>query len=530
MRYRSITRSLSASLVRSLVYFSILSYSLFVLALSFQFFKLEKSKFDLLSKHISSTLKSALRVKDEISIRTSLNRILELNDLLGVEVSGSGIDGLRDTRPGFDPTRQEAESTFWSLLKSDILTFHYTSQLYPNSNEDFTIRFWYANTSRRDIFQNSLFITLVLLANLSVMLTLGSKMLIDKKMMGLSIEEEKSRLASRIFHLMKSDVKQMIELIDDSRDLDSQKRILMRTILRSILGTASKFIRGESENSYSIDRYERASVGNIIQEMIGRKEIEFARKKGKEIAFAFDTSPEVAGTTLKTIPNELKLAISNIVDNAFDAIPAMGRIVFAVEVDDELLHLSITDSGVGIPKGNIEKVFEFGQSFKPNGNGMGLSQAKEIVSALGGEISLSSIEGKGTTITISMLRDSSGQKYEQPDVSLFDFVLIDDSNVRRINSQKRAELKGKRLGVFRNVSEFRESIRKNDFDKNIPIYLDSDLGEDEPGEVSAKNLFYEHGFQNIILYTAGNLTQLRSRAMPWIREIIGKDEAQNLPV
>ena len=87
-----------------------------------------------------------------------------------------------------------------------------------------------------------------------------------------------------------------------------------------------------------------------------------------------------------------------------------------------------------------------------------------------------------------------------------------------------------KLGIFRNVSEFRETIKAHNLDKNIPIYLDSDLGEAEPGEVSAKRLHYESGFRNIILYTAGNVARLRSHPMPWIREIISKDEVQNLPV
>lgn len=527
MRYRKLSSSLTKSLVRRLTVFSLLSYSIFVLVLCFHFFKLEKSKFDILSHQISSSLKSDIMVKDEIAIRAALNRLLELDDLLAIEVTGTKIDKIQDSKPGFKGTPFD-ESNFLSMLTSSILTFKHEYPLYPDSDEFFAIRFYYANTARTDIFLNSLLVTIILIGILGLLLTLGSKILIDREMLNLSIDEEKSKLASRIFHLMKSDMKQMIELIDRSNELNGETRILMRTILRSIHGTASKFIKGEGEKAYSIDRYERIAASAIIKEMITRKEIEFSKRK--PLSLLFDDGTGGAEATLKTIPSELKLAISNIVDNSFDAVRDNGKIVFSIEVQQQVVKISISDDGIGIPKERLDKVFDMGRSFKPNGNGLGLYQAKEIVSALGGEIKIASSEGKGTTVTIEMLRESDGTQYDQADVSSFDFVLIDDSKVRRLNGQKRAELKGKKLGVFKNVSEFCESIKVYDFDKNIPIYLDSDLGEDEPGEVSAKKLFYNSGFQNIILYTAGNVSQLRSQSMPWIREIVSKDEVQNLPV
>jgi len=527
VRYRRLSNSLTKSLVRRLAAFALISYSIFVLVLCFHFFKLEKSKFDLLSQQISSTLKSSVMVKDEISIRASLNRILEVDNLLGIEVIGSGIGRLRDSQSDFKPTKFET-SNFLSILTSDVLAFEHDYKLYPNTDEIFTIRFFYRNSSRTDILLNSLFVTVILIGSLGLLLTLGSKILIDREMMYLSIDEEKSKLASRIFHLMKSDVKQMIELIDRSGDLNKESRILMRTILRSIHGTASKFIKGEGDNPYSIDRYQRLPASAIVDEMIVRKQLEYSRRKS--LSLIFDQHKSDSTATLRTIPNELKLAISNIVDNSFDATKDGGTITFAVEATDQVVSISIADNGIGIPKKNLDKVFEMGRSFKPNGNGLGLYQAREIVSSLGGELKISSAEGKGTTVTISMLRESEGIQYDQKDVASFDYVLIDDSKVRRLNGQKRAELKGKKLGSFKNVADFCESVAKYNFDKQIPIYLDSDLGEDEPGEVSAKQLYYENGFENIILYTAGNIADLRARSMPWIRDIIGKEEVQNLPV
>lgn len=58
------------------------------------------------------------------------------------------------------------------------------------------------------------------------------------------------------------------------------------------------------------------------------------------------------------------------------------------------------------------------------------------------------------------------------------------------------------------------------YDKNIPIYIDSDLKEKMPGEIFAKFL-YEQGFST--LYLATGYDKDRYGDMPWIKDIVSKD-------
>jgi two-component sensor histidine kinase len=288
-------------------------------------------------------------------------------------------------------------------------------------------------------------------------------------------------------------------------------------------------MNGSTENAYSLDRYESVKVQSILSEMITRKTLEYSRRADFSITLKEDFSLS-SNIFLKTVPEELKRAISNIVDNSFDAVDGKGEIEFKVECGNGLIEIRISDNGRGIPEDQIPHIFTMGKSFKAHGNGFGLSQAKEIVSSLGGEIDISSKVGVGTTVRITLLQDGEDSVLESVSTENFDFILIDDSKIRRLNSKKRADLKGKKLAIFKDVTEFLSSSFLPSINRTTPIYLDSDLGEHQPGEILAKTLFYEVGFKNIILYTAGNLEELRSKPMPWLSAIIGKDEVQNLPV
>jgi two-component system sensor histidine kinase VicK len=73
-----------------------------------------------------------------------------------------------------------------------------------------------------------------------------------------------------------------------------------------------------------------------------------------------------------------------------------------------MLEISISDQGMGIPKENVDKIFERfyrvdkARSRKLGGTGLGLAIAKEMIQAHGGSIWAKSEEGKGTTIYFTL--------------------------------------------------------------------------------------------------------------------------------
>jgi signal transduction histidine kinase len=100
--------------------------------------------------------------------------------------------------------------------------------------------------------------------------------------------------------------------------------------------------------------------------------------------------------------------IMNFVSNAIKYTPDGGRIQMSAGKKDDVVWVSVRDNGIGIPKDDMEHVFERfyrvdkARSRESGGTGLGLSIASEIVSRHNGEISIQSKLGKGTTITMTL--------------------------------------------------------------------------------------------------------------------------------
>ena len=103
----------------------------------------------------------------------------------------------------------------------------------------------------------------------------------------------------------------------------------------------------------------------------------------------------------------LALVLSDMMMNAIEAMPEGGKLtinVSTINYPNSIAIIKISDTGTGIPNDILPQVFEPFFSTKPagKGTGLGLSVAKRIVQDHSGQISIQSIEGEGTTITIEI--------------------------------------------------------------------------------------------------------------------------------
>ena len=107
--------------------------------------------------------------------------------------------------------------------------------------------------------------------------------------------------------------------------------------------------------------------------------------------------------TLFADSNQLSQVFENIMLNAIQAMPEGGKIkIFSKITSPEQVTISITDSGVGISKENLEKLFEPLFTTKAKGIGLGLSLCMLIIKAHGGTIEVESEVGKGSTFKIML--------------------------------------------------------------------------------------------------------------------------------
>jgi len=102
----------------------------------------------------------------------------------------------------------------------------------------------------------------------------------------------------------------------------------------------------------------------------------------------------------------LQRLIANLVDNAIKFSSSGGRITLAAHQDEGGIHLVVSDTGQGISGKDMPHIFDrFYRSDKSRnapGNGLGLSYAKSIVEAHGGDIHVESEYGRGTEVSVSL--------------------------------------------------------------------------------------------------------------------------------
>ena len=102
-------------------------------------------------------------------------------------------------------------------------------------------------------------------------------------------------------------------------------------------------------------------------------------------------------------PEQLDQIFSNILRNAFQAMPDGGHIIIADQKSDHgTLILSFTDTGIGIPAENIDDIFEPLFTTKAKGIGLGLAHVKMLMEKHDGRTKVQSIHGQGTTIYVEL--------------------------------------------------------------------------------------------------------------------------------
>ena len=137
---------------------------------------------------------------------------------------------------------------------------------------------------------------------------------------------------------------------------------------------------------------------NIIDrfEMSKEQNVSFKRSFSKSTRF------------IEIDEDKITQVLYNIISNALKYSPEGGTITYRLREREDMLEISISDQGVGIPKENVDKIFERfyrvdkARSRKLGGTGLGLAIAKEMIQAHGGSIWAKSEEGKGTTIYFTL--------------------------------------------------------------------------------------------------------------------------------
>jgi signal transduction histidine kinase len=140
---------------------------------------------------------------------------------------------------------------------------------------------------------------------------------------------------------------------------------------------------------------QEVELGNLIEEVVALV-LAKAEQDSIEVHRQYEVLPK-----LSLDPELIKTCILNVILNAFQAMPDGGKLSISTKATDSKVSLIIEDTGFGVSKENLPKIFDPFFSTKDRGLGLGLAITKRVVEEHGGKVDFQSIEKKGSTVTMS---------------------------------------------------------------------------------------------------------------------------------
>lgn len=137
-------------------------------------------------------------------------------------------------------------------------------------------------------------------------------------------------------------------------------------------------------------------IGAIITKVVQTYQ---ARAVSQNVAIAWQSHNVIKANI---DPEKITTCLSNLLDNALDATTAGGHITINLQRKRRVTSITIADDGVGIPPEHLDKIFNLYFTTKPNGTGLGLAQAYQIISEHNGTIEVASQPGAGTNFKITI--------------------------------------------------------------------------------------------------------------------------------
>lgn len=280
----------------------------------------------------------------------------------------------------------------------------------------------------------------------------------------------------------------------------------LKTPLSTIVGYSELLGNSDinTKQSYFIKNIKNSSeyITQLVQDLLDFSQIEAGKISIEKVPFSLPEIIEDVARNIQTVykqkdidliinvddqfqkrivgdPFRLKQILTNIIGNAYKFTEKGHIRIAAYANDDQFFTISIQDTGIGIEKANQKLVFEeFAQANegiekKYGGTGLGLSICQKIFSILGGNLSLESIFGKGSTFVIQLplLFDNSQNTLSNEvkpkkakDSKKQTFIVVDDDiNLLNLTSGVLKQ-EGHQVFSFTNPAKALETIQNTPFD------------------------------------------------------------------
>jgi signal transduction histidine kinase len=260
-------------------------------------------------------------------------------------------------------------------------------------------------------------------------LRLGAELAAKNKALEDLADSLEAKVEERTARLRHMDIVKSNLLATVSHELRTPITLIKGPLERIIRGDSGETIRSDDAVFVSMCR-QAGRMAQVLDEALNFSMLEFERSSitlrpllvaslAEQVVAEFSLEASAAGLSLVADcratgavavdcdPRLHKTAIANLVSNAIKFTKAGGSITVSVEATDSRVAIRVCDTGIGIPKGELGKVFDrfyrvAGEGNDRGGAGIGLYLVREIASIHGGEARAESGEGEGSIFTIDL--------------------------------------------------------------------------------------------------------------------------------
>lgn len=262
------------------------------------------------------------------------------------------------------------------------------------------VKDWQEQKDAGIIVQNDIHNTSLLLGVLtfSTLFVVSGGVVLYQRSLEKNVETEKLELMSKVVKNVGHDLRNPLSSISASayvlKDASGEKKQKMLNIINDSVTSMDVMLKSFINYDKELELYlYKIDISSVIEQILDG----FVTQDNIEIIF---NKKDVFLVNVDV--EKIKRVFLNLIMNSVQAMPDGGKINIITEIMDNTVRISFTDTGKGIAKENLKKIFTAFYTSKSSGLGLGLVNVKNIVESHKGSIKVESIEGKGTTMIISL--------------------------------------------------------------------------------------------------------------------------------
>lgn len=218
-------------------------------------------------------------------------------------------------------------------------------------------------------------------------------------------------VAQQVAHDIRSPLAALKVLESDLSEIPAESRNLLKVALTKISSIADDFLvryrnisprslgKETGQNDGGAHRIPLSEFDELIQALIQEKKVEYSSRPKISIESKTALAPANKDAHVRIRPIEMIRILSNLINNAIEALGEGGLIEVAVLCEQRNLSLVVSDNGRGIPSDRLPNLGNRGVTYgKPGGSGLGLHYAKSKIESWGGRLEIESKLEEGTRV------------------------------------------------------------------------------------------------------------------------------------